>query len=70
MVGEEPLNLIPNGTLRLDTKSIKLSMLTCESARGTARDIKMVSLVLRWSAHNLVKESDLRMLKEWRGDIL
>lgn len=31
MEGEEPLNLIPNGTLKLDTKSIRLSMLTRES---------------------------------------
>lgn len=30
MTQEEPLNLTPNGTLKLDTKSIKLGMLTCE----------------------------------------
>lgn len=35
MAGEEHLNRIPNGTLKLDTKSIKMSMLTHECASGT-----------------------------------
>lgn len=37
MAGEEPLNLKPNGTLKLDRKSIKPSMLTCESSCVTVQ---------------------------------
>lgn len=34
MAEEEPLNLIPNGTLKLDTKSIRTGMLEWKSAWG------------------------------------
>lgn len=34
MEEEEPLNLIPNGTLKLDTKSIRTGMLEWKNARG------------------------------------
>lgn len=41
MAREEPLNLIPNGALKLDTKSIKIGMLTCEAACGTVQWYKV-----------------------------
>lgn len=48
MAGEEPLNLISNGTLKLDRKSIKLGMLTCESSCGTVRWFKVAEVWFTW----------------------
>lgn len=65
MAGEEPLNLTPNGTLKLDTKSIKLDMLTCESMCGTVQWYELglhekVILNLICSTHSSVTANDLR----------
>lgn len=56
MAGEEPLNLIPNESLKLDTKSIRLSTVTCMnkmtswcSTRGLGRSITMHHVTVRWA---------------------